>query len=138
MDISADAYINEPVRFPALHVVDLKAEGAKVTDSYRNMVINRVNGSCLRLAVFDGEYRWHYHPQSDELFIVVEGCLAIDLEGGRELRLHPWQSVTIPAMTVHRTRAVGRTVNLCFEELAAETVFVEQTADIDDRSRRKK
>ena len=138
MDISADDYRNEPVRYPALHIVDLEVEGAKVTDSYRNMVINRVNGSCLRLAVFDGEYRWHYHPQSDELFIVIEGCLAIDLEGGRELRLHPWQSVTIPAMTVHRTRAVGRTVNLCFEELAAETVFVEQTADIDDRSRRKK
>jgi len=135
MDISADAYINEPVRFPALHVVDLKAEGAKVTDSYRNMVINRVNGSCLRLAVFDEDFRWHYHPQSDELFIVVEGCLAIDLEGGRELRLEPWQSVTIPAMTVHRTRAIGRTVNLCFEELAAETVFVEQTADTDQVSR---
>ena len=135
MDISADAYINEPVRFPALHVVDLKAEGAKVTDSYRNMVINRVNGSCLRLAVFDEDFRWHYHPQSDELFVVIEGCLVIDLEGGRELRLHPWQSVTIPAMTVHRTRAVGRTVNLCFEELAAETVFVEQTADTDQVSR---
>jgi hypothetical protein len=41
-------------------------------------------------------------------------------------------------MTVHRTRAVGRTVNLCFEELAAETVFVEQTADTDDCLRRKK
>jgi mannose-6-phosphate isomerase-like protein (cupin superfamily) len=131
MDISADAYMKEPVRYHALHVVDLETEGAKVTDSYRNMVINRVNDSCLRLAVFDGEYRWHYHPKSDELFIVIEGCLAIDLEGGREFRLHPLQSVVIPAMTVHRTRAIGRTVNLCFEELAAETVFVEQTLDAD-------
>jgi mannose-6-phosphate isomerase-like protein (cupin superfamily) len=135
MDISADAYVKDPVLYPALHVVDLEAEGAKVTDAYRNMVISRVNGSCLRLAVFDGDYRWHYHPQSDELFIVIEGCLAIDLEGGRELRLHPWQSVTIPAMTIHRTRAIGRTVNLCFEELAAETVFVEQPADTDHVSR---
>ncbi len=135
MDIFADAYMNEPVRYPALHVVDLEAEGAKVTDSYRNMVINRVNGSCLRLAVFDGEYRWHYHPKSDELFIVVDGCLVIDLEDGSEFCLHPWQSVTIPAMTVHRTRAIGRTVNLCFEELEAETVFVEQTADTAHSSR---
>lgn len=135
MDISADAYMNEPVRYPALHVVDLEAEGAKVTDSYRNMVVSRVNDSCLRLAVFDGEYRWHYHPKSDELFIVIEGCLAIDFKGGRELRLLSWQSVTIPAMTVHRTRAIGRTVNLCFEELAAETVFVEQTADADHNRR---
>ena len=128
MDISADAYMNEPVQYPALQVIDLKEEGAKVSDSYRNMVINRVNGSCLRLAVFEGDYRWHYHPRSDELFIVVEGCLAIDLEDGRELRLQPWESVTIPATTVHRTRAIGRTVNLCFEEFGAETVFVEPAA----------
>lgn len=125
IDVSADAYMNEPVRYPALQVINLKEEGAKVADPYRNMVINRVNVSCLRLAVFECEYRWHYHPKSDELFIVVEGCLAIDLEDGRELRLHPWESVTIPAMTLHRTRAIGRTVNLCVEELGAETVFVE-------------
>jgi mannose-6-phosphate isomerase-like protein (cupin superfamily) len=128
MDISADAYMNEPVQYPALEVINLKEEGAKVADPYRNMVINRVNDSCLRLAVFDIEYQWHYHPKSDELFIVVEGCLAIDLEDGRELRLQQWESVTIPAMTVHRTRAIGRTVNLCFEELGAETVFVERAA----------
>ena len=135
MDVSADAYMNEPVRYPALQVVDLKEEGANVTDSYRNMVINRVNDSCLRLAVFDGEYRWHYHPKSDELFIVVEGHLAIDLEDGSELCLLPWQSVTIPAMAVHRTRAIGRTVNLCFEELGAETVFVERAANTDHAAR---
>lgn len=126
MNISADDYMNEPVRYAALEVVNLKEEGAKVAEPYRNMVISRVNGSCLRLAVFEGDYRWHYHPKSDELFIVVEGCLAIDLDDGREIRLHPWESVTVPAMTVHRTRAIGRTVNLCFEELGAETVFVER------------
>lgn len=125
MHFTADQYVKEPVRYPALHVVDLSAEGAAVTESYRNMVINRVNDSCLRLAVFEEAYRWHFHPTSDELFIVVDGCLAIELPGGREMRLGPWQCVTIPAMTRHRTRAIGRTVNLCFEKLAAETVFVD-------------
>jgi mannose-6-phosphate isomerase-like protein (cupin superfamily) len=125
MHFSAESYTKEPVRYPALQVVNLSAEGAAVTERYRNMVINRVNDSCLRLAVFDEAYRWHFHPTSDELFIVVEGCLAIDLPGGRELRLEPWQCVTIPAMTHHRTRAIGRTVNLCFETLEAETVFVD-------------
>jgi len=57
MEASADAYKNEPVKYPALHITNLKDEGASVADSYRNQVINRVNGSCLRLAVFDGEYR---------------------------------------------------------------------------------
>jgi mannose-6-phosphate isomerase-like protein (cupin superfamily) len=125
MTNSADDYRNEPVRYPALHVVDLQRENASVSDSYRNMVISRVNNHCLRLAVFEGEFRWHSHPTSDELFLVVEGCLSIDLADGRELRLAPWQSVTIPAKVVHRTRAIGRTVNLCFEELAAETIFLD-------------
>ena len=125
MDSTAEQYAEEPVRYPALHIVDLAAEGASVREPYRNMVINQVNDSCLRLAVFEEAYRWHYHPTSDELFVVVSGCLAIDLDDGRELRLHPWQSVTIPAMTRHRTRALGRTVNLCFERLGAETIFVE-------------
>ena len=122
--VAPEGYAAEPVRYPALQVVSLAAEAASVSEPYRNLVINRVNGSCLRLAVFNGVYRWHYHPTSDELFMVLEGCLAIELEGGRELQLGPLEVVTLPAGTIHRTRAIGRTVNLCFEELATTTVFV--------------
>jgi len=129
MKISADRYENEPVRYSPLDVVDLLAEGRAVTESYRNTVISKVNDSCLRLAVFDEDYLWHRHPASDELFIVIDGCLAIDFEDGRELKLTSWQSVTIPAGTLHRTRAIGRTINLCFEQLGAETVFTESSEE---------
>ena len=122
---SADAYANEPVQFAPLTIVDVIGEQRRVTEHYRNTVLNRVNTSCLRLAVFDGEYRWHHHPHSDELFLVVEGRLEIDLEAGRMLALTPWQAVVIPAGAVHRTRAIGRTVNLTFETVGAETVFVD-------------
>ena len=122
---SAEAYANEPVRYPPLTVVDIRAEAAAVTEAYRNQVLSRVNASCLRLAVLSGEYPWHRHPHSDELFLVVEGSLEIDLADGGTLRLERWQSVVVPAGTVHRTRGAGRTVNLCFEDLAADTVFVD-------------
>jgi mannose-6-phosphate isomerase-like protein (cupin superfamily) len=123
---SANAYMNEPVRYPALTIVDIAAEAAAVSDEYRNQVLSQVNTSCMRLAVFTGEYRWHHHPQADELFLVVEGRLEIDLADGRTMTLAPWQSVVVPAGTIHRTRAVGRTVNLCFEDLGAATVFVDR------------
>jgi mannose-6-phosphate isomerase-like protein (cupin superfamily) len=123
---SVEAYANEPIRYPALVVVDVVAEGKAVTGEYRNQVLSRVNASCLRLAVLSGEYPWHQHPHSDELFLVVDGLLEIELDGGGTLQLAPWQSVVIPAGTVHRTRGVGRTVNLCFEDLAADTVFVDR------------
>lgn len=126
MDSStAEKYAREPVKYPQLQPIDLAAEGDAVSDQYRNMVINRVNDHCMRLAVFDDVYGWHYHPASDELFVVVSGCLVIELQDHRELRLLPWQCATIPAMTIHRTRAIGRTVNLCFEKLGAETVFLD-------------
>ena len=121
---SAEAYASERVRYPPLEVIDIAREAAAVTDDYRNQVLSRVNTSCLRLAVISGEYPWHRHPRSDELFLVMEGRFEIELEDGRNFRLGPWQSVVVPAGTVHRTRGVGRTVNLCFEAVAAETESV--------------
>lgn len=124
-DKTATAYAQEPVRYPGLQVIDLAGEARAVTESYRNQVLNRINGSCLRLAVFEGPYRWHRHPRSDELFIVLEGAMLIELEGGKSVRLSPLQALTVPAGVVHRTSGIGRTVNLCFEELAAETEFLD-------------
>ena len=122
---SAEEYSAQTARHPALSVVDIRAEQAAVTQSYRNQVLVDVNNDCLRLAVFEGEYRWHHHPDSDELFLVVAGTLQIDLADGRRLELAEWQSVVIPAGTVHRTRAIGRTVNLTCEKIGARTVFVD-------------
>jgi mannose-6-phosphate isomerase-like protein (cupin superfamily) len=124
-DVSGSAYAGEPVRFPPLAVVDFASESAAVTEAYRNQVLSQVNTSCVRLAVMTGDYPWHQHPRSDEFFLVMEGRLEIDLADGRTLALEPWQGVVVPAGTVHRTRGIGRTVNLCFEALAADTVFLE-------------
>lgn len=124
-DITAETYMQEPVRYPGLELIDLAAEARAVTEPYRNQVMNRVNGACLRLAVFEGPYRWHKHPKSDELFIVLEGTLLVELKDREPIRVGPLQAVTVPAGVVHRTSGVGRTVNLCFEELAAETEFLD-------------
>src|SRR5580692_7616946 len=123
---TAAEYENEPVRYPALTLIDLKSEAAAIERAYKNIVLSQVNTSCPRLSVIEGDYPWHYHPHSDELFLVVEGTLFIELADGRELQLGPWQSITIPAHTVHRTWATNRTVNLCFEQAASETIFLDR------------
>ncbi|HEV7489808.1 MAG TPA: cupin domain-containing protein [Rhodanobacteraceae bacterium] len=122
---SADEYSAETARYPALAIVDIRAEQTAVTESYRNQVLVDVNSDCMRLAVFEGEYRWHHHPDSDELFLVATGTLQIDLAGGQRIELAEWQCVVIPAGTVHRTRAIGRTVNITFEKNGARTIFVD-------------
>lgn len=120
-----EAYSAERARYPAMTVVDIRAEQAAVTGGYSNQVLLDVNGECLRLSVFEGEYRWHHHPDSDELFLVVAGELQIDFEDGTQATLTEWQSLVVPAGTVHQTRARGRTVNITHERQAARTVFVD-------------
>ncbi len=122
---SPEEYAAERPRHGALQVMDVQSLQHEVTGSYRNQVLLEFNDSCIRMAVFHGEYRWHLHPDSDEVFLVVEGELHIDLGSGPGFALGPWQCVTIPAGTVHRTRAVGRTVNLTMEGRSARTVFVD-------------
>lgn len=122
---TAQEYASERARFPALTVVDIRSEQAAVTEAYRNQVLLDFNTDCLRLSVFEGQYRWHHHPDSDELFLVVAGELQIEFEGGAVATLTELQAVVVPAGTVHRTRAIGRTVNLTCEKQGAQTVFVD-------------
>jgi mannose-6-phosphate isomerase-like protein (cupin superfamily) len=122
--VTGREYTDEPIRFPGLEVIDLAALANAVKERYRNHVLSKVNKSCLRLAVFEGEYRWHMLPESYELFVVLEGTMGIELRDKPAIRLSPVQAATVPAGIVHRTVGLGRTVNSCVEKLKAETVFL--------------
>lgn len=117
----------EQAAFPALTQIDLKREAGAINQAYKNFVVLNVNDHCVRMAVMQGEFRWHQHPRSDECFLVLEGELEIDLADGRTFRLKPGEVFTIPAGVVHRTRSHARAVNLCFEDRNAYTdvVFVD-------------
>ena len=122
-DEQASTHDEDPA-FPALTGVDLKREAAAVQQTYKNFVVLQVNNHCLRMAVMQGEFRWHQHPRSDECFLVMEGELEIDIADGRTFRLKPGQAFTIPVGVVHRTRSHARAVNLCFEDRSAYTDVV--------------
>lgn len=133
---SAQAHSSEPVRYHPLKVIDLLTEAHAMTGPSANIVLSQVNQHCLRLAVLEGDYPWHYHSHSDELFWVLEGHLFIDFPDGPTLRVDPGQVVTVPAGMVHRTRTDTRVVNACFEELGADTEFVPAPADWVNRDSR--
>jgi mannose-6-phosphate isomerase-like protein (cupin superfamily) len=104
-------------------VITLTAESSTHL-GYDNHPITATNDHVVRIATMTEPYHWHFHPNSDETFLVIEGRLAIEFETG-SLELHPGQLVTIPRGIRHRTRPVGvRSVNLTFEMARAETVAV--------------
>src|SRR4030095_10459456 len=100
----------EEALYPPLTVVDMNREAASVSADYKNFVVLHVNDHCLRIAVMQGEFRWHQHPGSDECFVVLEGELEIDLAGGRTVRLKPGEGVTIPGGGGPEARSCGSAV----------------------------
>lgn len=127
-DQTLQTHVEEP-SFPPLTVVNLKREADSVEQVYKNFVIFNVNNHAIRLAVMEGEFRWHKHPHSDECFLVVEGELEIDVAKDKTYYLKAGDAFTIPACVVHRTRSRSRAVNLCFEDHAAYTdVIFEEPA----------
>ena len=97
----------------------------KVDKAYDNFILENVNDHCLRIAVFQGEYKWHYHNNTEELFVVLEGELKIEIKDSETVFLRNGDFIKIPAKTIHRTSAAVRTVNLCFEKTVEDTIFID-------------
>lgn len=105
-----------------LTIIALQPETAGVTQ-YKNSPLALVNDHNVRLSVMTEPFYWHYHPNSDETFLVLEGTLCIDLPEGRTVELTPGQLFSIPANVPHCTRPKeGRTVNITFELTDIQTV----------------
>jgi len=109
----------------ALSVLDI-AENIRFQDSYKNIPVANINNHVVRLSIMTEPYFWHFHPDSDETFLVIEGIVVIDLED-RTIELLPNQLFTIPKNVVHRTRPKGtRSVNLTFEHAELTTTRIEK------------
>jgi mannose-6-phosphate isomerase-like protein (cupin superfamily) len=102
------------ILFQPLEVIDEKALAEACEFKWWNQTLCKVNGSVVRMAVVEGEYHWHKHDNDDEFFYVIDGRLLIDLQD-RTVELAPRQGFVVPKGTVHRTRALERTVMLMVE-----------------------
>jgi mannose-6-phosphate isomerase-like protein (cupin superfamily) len=106
--------IHTDVKFPPLHLIDVRKLQEQTKDEWFNQTLCQVNDCVVRLGVLQGEFHWHKHDNDDEFFYVVEGKFAIDLEG-RTVELNPQQGFTVPKGVLHRTRAPVRSVILMIE-----------------------
>lgn len=96
------------------------------TEKYFNAPLNVVNDHVVRIGIMTEPYFWHYHPDSDEVFLGVEGTLVIELED-KTVELSPGQLFTVPKNVPHRTFPKGeRSVNLTIERQGIQTIKVEK------------
>jgi len=110
----------------AADVININGYASSITDTYKNVVLTNLNDHVVRISMMTEDFYWHYHPNSDETFLVMEGTLLLDLEH-ETIELSEGQMITVPKNIHHRTRPKGgRSVNLTIELAAMETVRIDR------------
>ena len=77
---------------------------AQFSEQWAPRIVARFNDSEVRLCKLEGEFHWHHHADTDEMFLVIEGELEIDFADRTE-RLGPGEMIVVPRGTEHRPRA---------------------------------
>jgi mannose-6-phosphate isomerase-like protein (cupin superfamily) len=113
-----DYQIHLDDKFGSLKLIDIPAEIAACSEQWFNQTLTRVNDAVVRLGIVQGEFHWHQHDHEDEFFLVLDGQLFIDIQGGDTVALGQHQGYTVPRGVVHRTRAPSKTVMLMVEGAA--------------------
>ena len=108
-------------------IIDLNENVGQKTTGYQNSLLTKVNDHVVRMSIMTEDFYWHYHPNSDETFLVIDGTLLLDFEGST-IALTKGQMITIPANIAHRTRPKEiQSINLTIERAAMETIRLETT-----------
>jgi mannose-6-phosphate isomerase-like protein (cupin superfamily) len=94
--------------------VDLAAKLARLTDHWSPKVVARMNDYEVKVVKVQGEFTWHAHDETDELFLVLEGALTIQLRDG-DVTLTEGQLYVVPRGVEHCPRAAGEVSALLIE-----------------------
>ncbi len=84
--------------------VSLEEKFGLFTEQWSPKIVARFNDNEVRLCKVEGEYHWHHHADTDEMFLVIEGELEIDFENRTET-LAAGELIVVPRGTQHRPRA---------------------------------
>ena len=86
-------------------VLDPREKLDSFSDLWAPRVIGDFNDSHIKVAKIQGDFVWHAHEATDELFLVVRGTLDIDFRDGTQT-LSEGQMLVVPRGVEHRPRAV--------------------------------
>ena len=85
-------------------VRNLNAALAAFSAPWQPHRLTSINDYDVKVAKFEGEFVWHGHPDTDELFLVLDGTITIELRD-RSVRLGPRDVFVVPRGVEHRPMA---------------------------------
>jgi mannose-6-phosphate isomerase-like protein (cupin superfamily) len=81
--------------------INFRAKLAKFSKHWSPKIIAQMNDYHFKLAKIQGEFVWHSHPETDEVFIVLDGIVRINLRDG-EVELRAGEMFVVPKGVEHK------------------------------------
>ena len=82
-------------------VINIASKLATFSDHWNPRIIANYNGNEVRVAKLVGEFTWHSHADTDEMFMVISGELGIAFRDG-DRRFGPGEIVVVPKGVEHK------------------------------------
>ncbi len=81
--------------------IDLREKLTLFDDHWTPKVIAEMNDYQFKLVKIQGEFVWHDHPDTDEVFIVLEGNMRIEFED-QTIELSEGEMLVVPKGVRHK------------------------------------
>jgi mannose-6-phosphate isomerase-like protein (cupin superfamily) len=94
--------------------VDIAEKLALFSERWSPKVVAKLNDYEIKLVRIKGEFVWHTHDDTDELFLVIDGVLTIQLRDG-DVTLRPGQLFVVPRGVEHCPIADGEVQAMLIE-----------------------
>ena len=85
----------------SIQKISIKHKFTLFDEQWSPRIIAQLNDYHFKIAKIEGEFVWHSHPETDEVFIVIEGEFEIQLRDGN-LTLTEGEMCVIPKGVEHR------------------------------------
>ncbi len=95
-------------------VVNLAQKLTLFDEHWAPRTVAQFNGHDVMVVKVKGEFEWHHHDDTDDLFLVLTGRLTIRLPG-REVVLGPGELYVVPVGIEHQPFAEEETELLLIE-----------------------
>ena len=97
-----------------LQPIDIQAKFDLFREQWRPKVIAKINDYLVKIGKLQGDFVWHKHEDTDELFMVNKGVLRVDLREG-SVYVQGGQMFIVPKGVEHMTHADEECELMMFE-----------------------
>ena len=107
--------------------VNLEEKLSQFTEHWQPRTVGQFNGHDIMVVKARGEFVWHSHEDTDDLFLVLKGRLSIELRD-RSVELGPGELFVVPRGVEHRPVAEEEVHVLLIEPTGTPNTGDEETA----------